>query len=43
MEAQERVLRPALLGSLFPNMPPTIYFGTCDERGKEGGQLESRL
>ncbi|XP_059583523.1 tubulin monoglutamylase TTLL4 isoform X2 [Alligator mississippiensis] len=32
VEAQERVLRPALLGSLFPNMPPTIYFGTCDER-----------
>uniref|UniRef100_A0A7M4FM62 Tubulin tyrosine ligase like 4 n=1 Tax=Crocodylus porosus TaxID=8502 RepID=A0A7M4FM62_CROPO len=32
VEVQERVLRPALLGSLFPNVPPTIYFGTCDER-----------
>ncbi|XP_027638118.1 tubulin monoglutamylase TTLL4 [Falco peregrinus] len=31
-EAQEKVLKPALVCSLFPNVPPTIYFGTRDER-----------
>ncbi|NXW40595.1 TTLL4 polyglutamylase, partial [Nyctiprogne leucopyga] len=31
-EAQETVLRPALVSSLFPNVPPTIYFSTRDER-----------
>ncbi|KAM9287224.1 tubulin monoglutamylase TTLL4 isoform 2-T2 [Morus bassanus] len=31
-EAQEKVLRPALVCSLFPNVPPTIYFSTRDER-----------
>nr|XP_025950807.1 tubulin polyglutamylase TTLL4 isoform X2 [Dromaius novaehollandiae] len=31
-EAQEQVLRPALVCSLFPNVPPTIYFSTRDER-----------
>ncbi|MBZ3880611.1 Tubulin polyglutamylase TTLL4 [Sciurus carolinensis] len=28
----EKVVRPALIYSLFPNVPPTIYFGTRDER-----------
>lgn len=32
--ASEKVVRPALIYSLFPNVPPTIYFGTRDERGK---------
>ncbi|NWX12564.1 TTLL4 polyglutamylase, partial [Aegotheles bennettii] len=31
-EAQEKVLKPALVCSLFPNVPPTIYFSTQDER-----------
>ncbi|NXE88990.1 TTLL4 polyglutamylase, partial [Menura novaehollandiae] len=30
-EAQEKVLKPALVCSLFPNVPPTIYFSTRDE------------
>ncbi|NXS28646.1 TTLL4 polyglutamylase, partial [Pomatostomus ruficeps] len=30
-EAQDKVLKPALVCSLFPNMPPTIYFSTRDE------------
>ncbi|XP_019061237.1 tubulin polyglutamylase TTLL4 isoform X2 [Fukomys damarensis] len=28
----EKVVRPALVYSLFPNVAPTIYFGTRDER-----------
>ncbi|KAM5325438.1 LOW QUALITY PROTEIN: tubulin monoglutamylase TTLL4 [Glossophaga mutica] len=28
----EKVVRPALTYSLFPNVPPTIYFGTRDEK-----------
>ncbi|XP_053257445.1 tubulin monoglutamylase TTLL4 isoform X1 [Podarcis raffonei] len=32
LEGQERILKPALTCSLFPNVPPTIYFGTRDER-----------
>lgn len=28
----EKVVRPAFIYSLFPNRPPTIYFGTRDER-----------
>ncbi|XP_050756364.1 tubulin monoglutamylase TTLL4 isoform X3 [Gymnogyps californianus] len=31
-EAQEKALKPALVCSLFPNVPPTIYFSTRDER-----------
>ncbi|NWV10083.1 TTLL4 polyglutamylase, partial [Ptilonorhynchus violaceus] len=31
-EAQEKVLKPALVCSLFPNVPPTIYFSTRDEK-----------
>ncbi|NXI71377.1 TTLL4 polyglutamylase, partial [Anseranas semipalmata] len=31
-EDQEKVLKPALVCSLFPNVPPTIYFSTRDER-----------
>ncbi|NXN15143.1 TTLL4 polyglutamylase, partial [Indicator maculatus] len=31
-EDQEKVLKPALVCSLFPNVPPTIYFSTWDER-----------
>ncbi|XP_021256131.1 tubulin polyglutamylase TTLL4 isoform X2 [Numida meleagris] len=31
-EDQEKVLKPALVCSLFPNVPPTIYFSTQDER-----------
>ncbi|XP_067155287.1 tubulin monoglutamylase TTLL4 isoform X1 [Apteryx mantelli] len=31
-EAQEQVPKPALVCSLFPNVPPTIYFSTRDER-----------
>ncbi|NWX98183.1 TTLL4 polyglutamylase, partial [Nothoprocta ornata] len=31
-EAREPVLKPALVCSLFPNVPPTIYFSTRDER-----------
>ncbi|XP_071417888.1 tubulin monoglutamylase TTLL4 isoform X1 [Pithys albifrons albifrons] len=30
-EAQEKVLKPALVCSLFPNVRPTIYFSTQDE------------
>ncbi|NXN79827.1 TTLL4 polyglutamylase, partial [Bombycilla garrulus] len=30
-EAQDKVLKPALVCSLFPNVPPTIYFSTWDE------------
>uniref|UniRef100_A0A8C2NW88 Tubulin tyrosine ligase like 4 n=1 Tax=Capra hircus TaxID=9925 RepID=A0A8C2NW88_CAPHI len=30
--SNEKVVRPALIYSLFPNVPPTIYFGTPDER-----------
>ncbi|NWV69478.1 TTLL4 polyglutamylase, partial [Malurus elegans] len=30
-EAEEKVLKPALVCSLFPNVPPTIYFSTLDE------------
>ncbi|XP_055472503.1 tubulin monoglutamylase TTLL4 [Psammomys obesus] len=30
--SHEKVLRPALTYSLFPNVSPTIYFGTRDER-----------
>uniref|UniRef100_A0A8D0H950 Tubulin tyrosine ligase like 4 n=1 Tax=Sphenodon punctatus TaxID=8508 RepID=A0A8D0H950_SPHPU len=29
---QERILKPALICSLFPNMPPILYFATRDER-----------
>lgn len=32
--SSEKVVRPALIYSLFPNVPPTIYFSTRDERGK---------
>lgn len=28
------MLKPALVCSLFPNVPPTIYFSTRDERGE---------
>ncbi|TFK03606.1 dachshund-like protein 1-like [Platysternon megacephalum] len=31
-EAQERILKPALICSLFPTVPPTIYFSTRDEK-----------
>ncbi|XP_074857722.1 tubulin monoglutamylase TTLL4 isoform X2 [Carettochelys insculpta] len=31
-EAQGRVLKPPLVFSLFPNVPPTLYFSTRDER-----------
>ncbi|XP_064290866.1 tubulin monoglutamylase TTLL4 isoform X2 [Passer domesticus] len=30
-ETQDKVLKPALVCSLFPNVPPTIYFSTRDE------------
>ncbi|KAF6362355.1 tubulin tyrosine ligase like 4 [Rhinolophus ferrumequinum] len=30
--SSEKVVRPALIYSLFPNVPPTIYFSTRDER-----------
>ncbi|NXQ21904.1 TTLL4 polyglutamylase, partial [Peucedramus taeniatus] len=30
-EAEDKVLKPALVCSLFPNVPPTIYFSTRDE------------
>ncbi|XP_057600229.1 tubulin monoglutamylase TTLL4 isoform X2 [Hippopotamus amphibius kiboko] len=30
--SNEKVVRPALIYSLFPNVPPTIYFGTPDEK-----------
>ncbi|XP_037768293.1 tubulin polyglutamylase TTLL4 isoform X6 [Chelonia mydas] len=32
LEAQERILKPALICSLFPTVPPTIYFSTRDEK-----------
>ncbi|XP_026563681.1 tubulin polyglutamylase TTLL4 isoform X2 [Pseudonaja textilis] len=32
LEGQERITKPALAHSLFPNVPSTIYFGTRDER-----------
>lgn len=28
------MLKPALVCSLFPNVPPTIYFATRDETGE---------
>ncbi|KFQ18217.1 Tubulin polyglutamylase TTLL4, partial [Merops nubicus] len=31
-DVQEKVLKPALVCSLFPNVPPTIYFSTREER-----------
>ncbi|NXO04899.1 TTLL4 polyglutamylase, partial [Rhinopomastus cyanomelas] len=31
-EDQEKQLKPALVCSLFPNVPPTIYFSTWNER-----------
>uniref|UniRef100_A0A6I8NXR2 Tubulin tyrosine ligase like 4 n=1 Tax=Ornithorhynchus anatinus TaxID=9258 RepID=A0A6I8NXR2_ORNAN len=31
-KSQDKVLRAALTSSLFPNVPPTLYFGTRDER-----------
>lgn len=30
--SNEKVVRPALIYSLFPNVPPTIYFGTREEK-----------
>lgn len=30
------MLKPALVCSLFPNVPPTIYFSTRDETGEPG-------
>lgn len=30
----DREERPALVPSLFPLMPPTLYFSTADEKGK---------
>nr|KAF6268255.1 tubulin tyrosine ligase like 4 [Pipistrellus kuhlii] len=30
--SNEKVVRPALTYSLFPNVPPTIYFGTRNEK-----------
>lgn len=39
LEGQERIIKPALISSLFPNVSPTIYFGTRDERGKVGLNL----
>lgn len=38
----EKVVRPALIYSLFPNVSPTIYFGTRDERGKYNHMTKSR-
>uniref|UniRef100_A0A8C3TEA8 Tubulin tyrosine ligase like 4 n=1 Tax=Chelydra serpentina TaxID=8475 RepID=A0A8C3TEA8_CHESE len=32
LEAKERIFKPALVGSLFPTVPPTIYFSTRDEK-----------
>ncbi|XP_050772956.1 tubulin monoglutamylase TTLL4 isoform X1 [Gopherus flavomarginatus] len=32
LEARERILKPALICSLFPTVPPTIYFSTRDEK-----------
>lgn len=32
LEGQERIIKPALISSLFPNVSSTIYFGTRDER-----------
>ncbi|XP_073161004.1 tubulin monoglutamylase TTLL4 isoform X2 [Lepidochelys kempii] len=32
LAAQERILKPALICSLFPTVPPTIYFSTRDEK-----------
>uniref|UniRef100_A0A8C2MWR6 Tubulin tyrosine ligase-like family, member 4 n=1 Tax=Cricetulus griseus TaxID=10029 RepID=A0A8C2MWR6_CRIGR len=32
LPSHEKVVRPALIYSLFPNVSPTIYFGTRDER-----------
>ncbi|XP_038610347.1 tubulin polyglutamylase TTLL4 [Tachyglossus aculeatus] len=31
-QSQDKVVRAALTSSLFPNVPPTLYFGTRDER-----------
>lgn len=38
----EKVVRPALIYSLFPNVSPTIYFGTRDERGNCNQGTQSR-
>ncbi|XP_070584961.1 tubulin monoglutamylase TTLL4 [Erythrolamprus reginae] len=32
LEGQERIIKPALAHSLFPNVSSSIYFGTRDER-----------
>lgn len=40
--SNEKVVRPALVYSLFPNVPPTIYFGTRDEKGKPGQVFKPR-
>nr|XP_003215124.1 PREDICTED: tubulin polyglutamylase TTLL4 [Anolis carolinensis]XP_008110400.1 PREDICTED: tubulin polyglutamylase TTLL4 [Anolis carolinensis] len=32
LEGQERIVKPPLIYSLFPNVSPTLYFGTRDER-----------
>lgn len=31
----DREERPALVPSLFPLMPPTLYFSTADEKGQD--------
>lgn len=30
----DREVKPALVPSLFPFRPPTLYFSTADERGQ---------
>lgn len=36
LEAEDdREERPALVPSLFPLIPPTLYFGTANEKGQE--------
>ncbi|KAM4626384.1 tubulin monoglutamylase TTLL4 [Discoglossus pictus] len=29
---EDKIVKPALTPSLFPNMPPTLYFGTANEK-----------
>lgn len=35
----DREERPALVPSLFPFMPPTLYFSTANEKGQETNLL----
>lgn len=39
----EREERPALVPSLFPLIPPTLYFSTANEKGPDSSLLSSTV